>query len=189
MSAWIEMISYEDADADLRQAFEATRGPKGTLDNVMRVHSLRPSAMTASKALYKAALHDKANTLPKWLQEVIASYVSILNNATYSLTNHWANAAHLIADRDRSDAIRAALEAENPAAVFEGRDLALLRFAEKLTRRPGAMERADVEALRATGLSDGEILEATQIIGYFNYVNRILNGLGVSNAGEEIGFY
>ncbi len=183
------MISYEDAEADLRVAFDETRGPKGTLDNVMRVHSLRPSAMTASKALYKAALHDAANSLPKWLQEVIASYVSILNDANYSLTNHWANAAHLIADPARSDAIRAALEAENPADVFDGRELALLRYSEKLTRSPGAMERKDVEALREEGLDDGEILEATQIIGYFNYVNRILNGLGVSNEGEEIGFY
>lgn len=189
MSAWISMISYDDAGADLRAAFDKTRGPKGTLDNVMRVHSLRPSAMTASKELYKAALHDAANSLPKWLQEVIASYVSILNEANYSLTNHWANAVHLIADGARSDAIRAALEAKSPEDIFDGPELALLRFAEKLTRNPGAMDRKDVEALRQAGLDDGEILEATQIIGYFNYVNRILNGLGVSNEGEEIGFY
>lgn len=183
------MISYEDAGPELRAAFDRTRGPKGTLDNVMRVHSLRPSAMAASKALYKAALHDTHNSLPTWLQEVIASYVSVLNNAPYSFTNHWANAVYLIADQTRSDAIRAALEAETPAEVFDGRELALLCYAQKLTRRPGAMDRQDVETLKEAGLTDGEILEATQIIGYFNYVNRILNGLGVSNDGEDIGFY
>jgi len=183
------MLSYDEAGPDLRAAFDATRGPKGTLDNVMRVHSLRPSAMLASKALYKAALHDGTNTLPSWVQEVIASYVSILNGGVYSLTNHWANAAYLIGDDVRSGRIYAALQAGRPEDVFEGRDLALLRYAGKLTRSPSQMQEDDVQALRRTGLDDGEILEATQIIGYFNYVNRVLNALGVSNEGEEIGFY
>jgi len=189
MTAWIKTIAYEDADASLKAAMEATRGPKGTLDNVMQVHSLRPSAMTASKRLYKAALHDDANTLPPWLQEVIASYVSILNSATYSLTNHWANARHLIGNAEKADAIENALLRRRPHEVFEGRELALMAYAEKLTLSPATMEQADVQALRDQGLDDGEILEAAQIVGYFNYVNRILNGLGVSNEGEEIGFY
>ena len=39
------------------------------------------------------------------------------------------------------------------------------------------------------GLDDGEILEANQIIGYFNYVNRLLNGLGVTTEGDVVGYY
>jgi len=35
----------------------------------------------------------------------------------------------------------------------------------------------------------GEILEANQIIGYFNYVNRCLNGLGVTTDGDVVGYY
>ena len=64
-----------------------------------------------------------------------------------------------------------------------------MRYAEKLTVRPGSMERADVAALQAAGLDDGEILEANQIIGYFNYVNRCLNGLGVTTEGDVVGYY
>ena len=64
-----------------------------------------------------------------------------------------------------------------------------MRYAEKLTLRPGAMEKADVEALFVAGLDDGEILEANQIIGYFNYVNRGLNGLGVTTGGDVVGYY
>ena len=64
-----------------------------------------------------------------------------------------------------------------------------MRYAEKLTLRPGAMERADAEALSAAGLDDGEILEANQIVGYFNYVNRCLNGLGVTTDGDVVGYY
>ena len=40
---------------------------------------------------------------------------------------------------------------------------------------PAAMEKSDVDVLASEGLDDGEILEANQIIGYFNYVNRCIN--------------
>ena len=66
---------------------------------------------------------------------------------------------------------------------------ALLKYAEKLTLKPGEMEQADVQALKDAGVPDGEILEANQIIGYFNYVNRCLNGLGVTTEGDIVGYY
>ncbi|MDE0304354.1 MAG: peroxidase-related enzyme [Albidovulum sp.] len=189
MTAWIRMISDNEADDRLRAALETARTPHGTVDNVLRVHSLRPSSMEAHMALYKAVLHDRGNSLPLWLQETIGSYVSILNECDYSLANHWANAKSLIGNDERSSAAEAALKARCPHDFFEGRELALLQYAEKLTLRPGTMEKSDVEALRAQGLNDGEILEANQIIGYFNYVNRSLNGLGVSTDGDVIGYY
>ena len=51
------------------------------------------------------------------------------------------------------------------------------------------MKKSDIDELRNHGLTDGEILEANQIVGYFNYVNRSLNGLGVSADGDIIGYY
>lgn len=189
MSAWIKMLSDEEAGSDLREALALARTPHGTVDNVMRVHSLRPSTLRGHVHLYRAALHDDANTLPGWLQECIATYVSILNDCPYSLANHWANARHLIGDDERAERIETALSACRPEDALEGRDLALMRYAEKLTLRPGDMERADVDALFAAGLDDGEILEANQIVGYFNYVNRCLNGLGVTTEGDVVGYY
>ena len=165
------------------------RTPHGTVDNVMRVHSLRPSTLRGHVVLYRAALHDDANTLPLWLQETIASYVSILNGCAYSLANHWANARHLIGDPVRADAIEAALREDAPERVFDGRELALMRYARKLTLEPGAMAESDVASMRTSGLDDGEILEANQIIGYFNYANRLLNGLGVTTEGDIVGYY
>ena len=189
MGAWIEMISDEEADADLMDALNLSRTPHGTVDNVMRVHSLRPNTMRGHVTLYRAALHDDANTLPMWLQETISSYVSILNHCQYSLANHWANAKHLIEDDHKADKIKAAMEDRSPARVFEGRELALMLYAEKLTLRPGEIKKQDVDKLRDNGLTDGEILEANQIIGYFNYVNRCLNGLGVTTENDIVGFY
>ena len=189
MAAWIEMISDENADEDLLEALKLARTPHGTVDNVMRVHSLRPNTMRGHVSLYRAALHDDSNSIPAWLQETISSYVSILNKCPYSLANHWANARHLIADDERADAIEQALNKDQPESVFDGAELALMRYTRKLTLTPGQMTKSDVQDLQKHGLHDGEILEANQIIGYFNYANRLLNGLGVTTDGDTVGYY
>ena len=55
----------------------------------------------------------------------------------------------------------------------------MLGYAAKLTRTPGEMERADVDALRAHGFDDLAIHDICLVTGYFAFVNRIADGLGV----------
>ena len=189
MTAWITMIDDSKASPELKATLERARGPSGRVDNVMRVHSLRPHTMMGHWELYMSVLHNDGNELPMWFQEVIASWVSILNRCDYSLANHFANARHLIADDERADTILAALRAGRPETAFETAHLAMLRYAEKLTIEPGAMVESDLAAMRECGVDDGAILEVNQICGYFNYVNRLLNGLGVTLQGDVVGFY
>ena len=59
----------------------------------------------------------------------------------------------------------------------------------KLTEAVGRMDPSDVAALRAAGCDDGEILEVNQVCAYFNYSNRLLNGLCVTTEGDVIGYY
>jgi uncharacterized protein YciW len=49
------------------------------------------------------------------------------------------------------------------------------------------MIEADVEALRAAGYNDGEILEINQVVSYFAYANRTVQGLGVNTTGDVLG--
>jgi uncharacterized peroxidase-related enzyme len=58
-------------------------------------------------------------------------------------------------------------------------DSSLCAYAEKLTLTPANMSREDVDRLRAIGLDDRAISDATQIIGYFNYINRVADALGI----------
>ncbi len=189
-NAWIEMIEPADArDPLLKEMYDLVKTPHGTVDNVMKAHSLRPRTMQGHVVLYRSVLHSPELTLPLWYLEVVASYVSILNNCAYSLFHHFRNAASLIGDEARSQAIRAALDARAPEQAFGGKELALLNYAAKLTLAVGAMEESDVKPLRATGTTDGEILEVNQVVAYFNYSNRLLNGLGVTTKGDRIGYY
>ena len=134
-------------------------------------------------------MHDEINTIPKWFQETISSYVSILNNCEYSLANHWLNAKFLINNNRKSTKILGALKKRRPGDYFIGHELALLNYTEKLTLNPSKMVETDVSHLRDLGIKDGEILEANQIICYFNYVNRSINGLGVTTEGDTVGYY
>lgn len=189
MSAWIKMIKDDEANEDLKKVLSIARTPHGTVDNVMRVHSLRPNTMKGHLVLYRSVLHDDTNTIPTWFQETISSYVSIINKCNYSLANHWANARHLINDKQRSDKIKKALDERKPEKYFKDAELALLKYTEKLTLSPSKMKKNDIITLRKNGVSDGEILEANQIICYFNYVNRTINGLGVTTEGDIVGYY
>lgn len=62
---------------------------------------------------------------------------------------------------------------------LDERMAALLRYAVKLTLTPHEMERSDIEQLRAVGLDDRGIVDANQVVSYYNYVNRVADGLGI----------
>ncbi len=69
-------------------------------------------------------------------------------------------------------------------ANLGARDRALCEFAEKLTRTPGRMSEGDLAPLKEAGLDDADILDLTQVVGYFNYINRVADALGVPNEPE-----
>ena len=58
-------------------------------------------------------------------------------------------------------------------------DKALCSWAVKLTLTPAEMVESDVRDLEMFGFSQNAISDAAQVISYFNYINRIADGLGV----------
>lgn len=189
MTAWIRMLPIEPATGKLKTLFDKVKTPHGTVDNVLRVHGLRPATMDGHITLYRGALHSDDNTLPFWLLEVVGVYTSILNNCAYSQEHHVSNVHRLVDDPARSAAIMAALRANRPEDAFDGRELAILRYTEALTLNVRDIDKTLVDDMRAAGCDDGEILEVNQVCGYFNYANRLLNGLGVTTEGDIIGYY
>ena len=86
-------------------------------------------------------------------------------------------------DDDRA----AAIEQGYREAQLSPRERAMLNYAVKLTLTPSEMEQADVQQLRGVGLSDAAILDVCQVTAYYNYVNRLAEGLGVEleDGGER----
>jgi uncharacterized peroxidase-related enzyme len=199
--AWIALIGPEAAEGRLRATYARIARPGEQVDRVLQLHGLRPHTLDAHLALYKATLHHAGNTLPEWFLELLGVEVSRLNGCAYCVAHHLAGLGRLVGvDVAERLATAAALGGDEAAAAVaeQGASLAaaprlaratspVLAYATTLTRTPSAMTREHVDALRAAGLDDGEVLEVNQVVAYFAYVNRAVNGLGVSHEGERLG--
>lgn len=190
--SWIETIDYARAEGRLKKIYDRVKGPDGNVDNILMAHSLRPHSLDGHMTLYKNVLHHSANKLPKWLLETIGTYVSLLNDCHYCVDHHYAGLRRLLDDSERAGAIRSALDSSQPQnAMADGhlsaRDVAALDYAALLTRTPSAVSENHIQALRAAGFDDGEILEINQVTAYFAYANRTVLGLGVNTQGDELG--
>ena len=185
--SWIETIPYAAAEGKLRALYDRVKGPNAHIDNILRVHSLRPHTLQGHMMLYKNVLHHSENQLPKWLLETLGVYVSLLNHCAYCVDHHFQGLRTLLCDEPRARAIREALEQEAFDPVFDAREQALLAYAKRLTQTPPQVTEAEIETLREAGLDDGMILEANQVVSYFAYANRTVLGLGVTTDGDILG--
>jgi uncharacterized peroxidase-related enzyme len=138
-------------------------------------------------ALYKAVLHHHRNTLGRATLELLGVFVSNWNGCDYCREHHFAGLARHLRDNAQSESIRATLERDSWETDFAPRERELLRYALKLTRDPGALTEQDMTGMREVGLTDGEILEANQVVAYFQYAIRTVTGLGVSHVDEPLG--
>ena len=71
-----------------------------------------------------------------------------------------------------------ALKRDWRTANLDEKDRAMLSYVEKLTKNPVSVWRDDMDALRAVGFDDTAILQITLIASFFNYINRVADGLG-----------
>ncbi len=185
--SWIEIVPYDKSTGRLRAVYDRVKGPGGAIDNILQIHSLRPHTLQGHMALYKSVLHHTANRLPPWLLETVGIYVSMLNKCSYCVNHHLAGLRRLLADDVRWDVIQRALERGDLTGSFNAREQAVLAYARRLTEAPANVRKADALALRAAGLTDGELLEVNQVVSYFAYANRTILGLDVTTRGDVLG--
>ena len=91
------------------------------------------------------------------------------------MVHHRRGLRRLIGD----DELVAAVEKDWTTAALSPKRATMLTYAVKLTTTPGAMNDADVDALRDAGFSDRDILDIVEVVGYYAYANRIADGLGL----------
>ena len=91
------------------------------------------------------------------------------------MTHHGEGLRQLTND----EALVAQLKKDFRQAAIAEKDRAMLEYAVKLTLEPWHMKREDVEQLRAAGFADADILDINQVSGYYAFVNRLADGLGV----------
>jgi uncharacterized peroxidase-related enzyme len=184
MAAWVHVVHESEAAGELREVYERVRSSRGKVSNIMRVQSLNPRAMQAHLDLYLALLFDRSG-LSRAERELIAVTVSALNGCEYCVSHHAA--ALNVYWRDEQKLAR--LVDDYRQVELSPRERAMVGYAVLLTREPAAVSHEHVAAMRAAGLSEEEVLSVNLITSYFNFVNRVANGLGVESAEEEVEGY
>ena len=185
--AWIKTIDYRNSTGALKRIYERVKGPDGRVDNVLKIHSLRPHTLKGHMVLYKSVLHNSNNDLPKWYLESIGVYVSFLNECQYCVQHHFEGLKRLINDDERADLIMACFSNGQLENAFDSKFSKGLAYARMITLTHTQIDQTEIQKIREAGFSDGEILEVNQVASYFNYVNRMVVGLGVSLQGDVLG--
>lgn len=164
----------------LRGLFDKARETLGFVPNVFRAYSYRPERLSAWFAHYKQ-LHEPTANLDAADRELIAVVVSAYNRCTYCVVSH--GHALRVALGETPQAADAQVLADYVAtnwrhAGLDERRSAICEFAEKLTARPAEMTEADLERLRAVGLTDHEVWDVAEIAAMYNFTNRMAQATG-----------
>ncbi len=182
--SWIEVIDENDAEGELEQVYDEIIGARGKMSNIMRVQSLNPASMRAHIELYVTLLFRRSS-LSRPDCELLATVVSSLNACDYCIKHHAEALQFYWKDRARVDR----LIRDYRTADLSKAQLATVEYARKLTVAPSSITESDIRELRSAGFSDRQILDANLIVSYFNFVNRIAEGLGVTMSEEEVAGY
>jgi len=178
--SWIEEIDVDDAGLELAKVYASLLEKRGKIANVFRVQSLNPASLQDHLDLYVTLMFGESG-LSRLEREAVAVVVSANNECAYCVNHHAAALSNYVDDQETLDMLCAADGLE----TLEPRLSNIVRHAEKLTSAPSAMTEIDLGELRAVGLSDRDILDLTQIVAYFGFVNRLVLGLGVESAPDE----
>lgn len=182
--SWITEINESDASDELKKVFQEIKTKRGKISNIMSVHSLNPGSMKYHMDLYVHLMFG-SSPLSRADREFIAVLVSIFNNCTYCVRHHLEALRHYWKDGDVLDEMLQDIGAVD----LDPRLYSLMVYVKKLTRAPSEVIEGDISELRKQGFTDRGILDISVIVGYFNFVNRIVLGLGVEATSEEISGY
>jgi uncharacterized peroxidase-related enzyme len=80
--------------------------------------------------------------------------------------------------------LAAALRRDYSQATLNEADRAMLDYAAKLTRHAWKVTPDDLDELRRAGFDDRAILQINLIASWFNYINRVADGLGVGKGAK-----
>lgn len=160
----IPLIDISNSQPDSRALLEQIRAAFGATPNMFRAVAHSPAAL---KSMWGAFGALGAGVIPARLGEQIAVAVADRNACEYCL------AAHTALGR-KAGASAAEMAAAQLGESADPRTAAALRFALRLVEARGQLDAADVQAVRAAGFSDEEIVEILAHVAlnlFTNYVN------------------
>jgi len=169
----IQPLEKAQASPAARAIYESIERTGGRPSNFIKMLGHAPEILAAFSALNEAIWADSA--LSAKLKDLAYLRASLLNGCYRCTLSHAASSRR----RGYTDEQIAALkepQGRRRADLFNPVELAVLRFTDLLTTRPGNIDPADLEALGAH-LSTAQIVELVATVATANWTNRINEGL------------
>lgn len=180
--AYIDVTQHENAEGKLKDIYDGLVKSRGKLAEIHKIQSLNPETIMPHMDLYMSVMFGKS-PLKRYQREMMAVVVSINNGCKYCTKHH----AEALNNYWKDEVKISSFIEDYTSTELSEKDLNLCEFAERLTVEPAIIDQEKhLEPLRKKGFGDREILDATLVVSYFNFVNRIVMGLGVeleSNPG------
>jgi uncharacterized peroxidase-related enzyme len=181
----IKVIEPEDATGRLLEIYNDIVKKRGKLADVHKIQSLRPESIELHIDLYLEIMFSKSE-LSRAEREMMAVVVSVANGCEYCRMHHTQALNHYWKNDEKISMLCADFE----KAGLTARELVLCGFANLLTRNPEAFRNEKyLTPVKKIGIADNGILDATLVVAYFNFVNRIVLAVGLEVNDTEMKGY
>lgn len=171
----IKVIPYEQATGRLKEIYDDLIARRGKLAEVHTIQSLHPESIVKHIDLYLEIMFSRSE-LSRAEREMMAVVVSVANGCEYCQVHHAEALQHYWKDENKVMLLRK----DYYSVGLSEKELVLCKYAHVLTVDPSSANDSDLTMpLSGKGLSDSAILDATLVIAYFNFVNRIVLALDV----------
>jgi uncharacterized peroxidase-related enzyme len=172
--SWIPAVSEEQASPEVKRVYKFLQDNWGFVPNYFLALGTKPQFLQDQVNLFTHVMFQE-NALPKVVREQIALVVSGINLSNYCLAAHLEILGRMGIDK----ALSRKLALNYASAPVEPKVMELFRFADKLTRNPADMEKADVDLLREAGWDNAAILETILVASLYACANRFSAGVGL----------
>lgn len=181
---YINTIQPEEATGELKEIYDNISKTRGKIAEIHKIQSLNPDALTAHMDLYMAVMFGKS-PLKRYQREMMGVVVSATNNCAYCINHHEQALLAYWKDEEKTKL----LVDNRRELTLSDEDRMLCDLSELLTNNRLSTYQEEIQKLMDNGLSDRTVLDAVQVIAYFNFVNRMVLGLGVHFHKDEIKGY
>ena len=172
--SWMALVTPAEANREVQKIYEYLQENWGFVPNYFLALGRNAKLLQDQVDLFTHAMFEE-RALPRIIKEQLALVVSGINLSNYCLAAHLEILGRL--GIEKSVSRKLALNYES--APVEPNVMALFRFADKLSRRPGDVVKQDFDLLTAAGWSDDALLDATLVVSLYACANRFSAGMGL----------
>lgn len=171
--------NIKDLDEDIQSYLKICEEKLGLMPNVLLALTIRPGKFRTFTKMYNEIMLADSG-LTKLEREMIAVVVSSANRCYYCLVAHGAAVRELSGDPQLGEM----LVMNYKVAELSNRQRAMLDVAWSLTTDPRSGDDVARATLKEAGFGDEEIFDICDVVGFFNYTNRLAHGIDMMPNAE-----